>query len=245
MFWKHFICRYGAPQVVLSDRGANFVSAIMDHLHKLMGTKAITTTPYHPQANGKVERFHRTLNNALAQLVNKSHTNWNAHVDSVLFAYRTSIVEHLQESPFFLVYGRDPRLPTDAYIADNDNPEPIPDLRLHKANYVDTMQRTYKAVHKLMREAKDNVVATYNKGRTPVTFLKGDLVVIRKPPRRKKTAELDNSKKLALRGTGPWRVLDTHGRDTYTVKHCFSDSSEKVNASKNDTLSSLDRKVRP
>ena len=104
--WTALICRHGVPKVLLSDRGKQFTGKVLHHLNKRLGTKAVFTTPYHPQGNGKVERFHRTLNNSLATLVNKSHSNWDRHVDSVLFAYRTSVLDFVNDSQSFLSYLR-------------------------------------------------------------------------------------------------------------------------------------------
>ena len=234
--YRGVVCRHGAPKILLSDRGPNLTGRIMSNLNKLLGIRHITTTPYHPQSNAKVERFHRTLNDALSQLVNKSHTNWDAHVDSVLFAYTTSVVESLQESPFFLIYGRDPALPTDAWIAaeeDKDSPlESMEALRLHKSNLLETFVRTYRQVHRLAKANKERAVEKFNANQKPVHFFAGDLVILWKPPRRTKNAEVDNSKKFAFRGHGPCRVIQVHDKDVYTVKHLFTQVVEKTNASK-------------
>ena len=83
---------------------------------ELMGIKKINTTAYHPQTNGLVERFNRTLTSMLAKTVQKQGRDWDEHLPYVLYAYRTSIQESTKESPFYLLYGRDARLPTDEVI---------------------------------------------------------------------------------------------------------------------------------
>ena len=77
-----------------------------------MGIHQVNTTAYHPQTDGLVERFHRTLTNMLAKTVEKNGRDWDRHLPYVLFAYRTSVQASTRESPFFLMYGRDARLPT-------------------------------------------------------------------------------------------------------------------------------------
>ena len=77
----------------------------------------MNTTAYHPQTDGLVERFNRTLTDMLAKTVEKSGRDWDARLPYVLFAYRSSIQESTKESPFFLLYGRDPRLPTEEALS--------------------------------------------------------------------------------------------------------------------------------
>ena len=52
----HVICRHGVPVQLLSDRRKAF-SSLMEDIYKLMGIHKVSTTAYHPQTNGLVERF--------------------------------------------------------------------------------------------------------------------------------------------------------------------------------------------
>ena len=65
------------------------------------------STSYHPQTNGLVERFNKTLCEALAKL--SSNKNWDEMIPSVLFAYRNKIQSSTKVRPFYLVYGRKAR----------------------------------------------------------------------------------------------------------------------------------------
>ena len=78
-----------------------------------MGMKKVNTTAYHPQGDGLVERFNKTLLNMLAKTVKTGGHDWD---DRLLFAYRVSLQASTGESPFFLLYGRDPQLPTEAAL---------------------------------------------------------------------------------------------------------------------------------
>ena len=78
-----------------------------------MGIKKVNTTAYHPQIDGLVERFKRTLTDMLAKTVeNSGKIGMHTYISYVLFAYRSSPQESSKESPFFLLYGRYPKLPT-------------------------------------------------------------------------------------------------------------------------------------
>ena len=113
---EKIVCRHGVPAKLLSDRGANFLSELLEEIYRLLGTKKVNTSAYHPQTDGLVERFNRTLTEMLSKTVDASGRDWDRRLPYVLFAYRASIQESTKESPFFLLYGRDVRLPTEAML---------------------------------------------------------------------------------------------------------------------------------
>ncbi len=149
---EEVISRHGVPRDLLSDRGTAFFSGLMREVYHLMGIHKTTTTAYHPQTDGLVERYNRTLTDMLAKTVQKNGRDWDQKLPYVLFAYRASRQESTQESPFFLMYGRDPQLPTDAallqprtrYQVDLDDykTELTSDLRL--GNWPDSRYRRHR-----------------------------------------------------------------------------------------------------
>jgi len=110
--YEEIICRHGCPNRILSDRGTHFNNRMIEHLLKTFNIKHILSSPYHPQTNGLVERFNRTLCESLAKLVRHSD-EWDKYVAPVLFAYRSSKHSTTKITPFFLTYGREARLPVD------------------------------------------------------------------------------------------------------------------------------------
>jgi len=79
------------------------------------------SSAYHPQANGLTERFNKTLCESLAKTASQFDKQWDLFIHASLFAYRTSQHAITQQTPFFLVYGRQPRLPVELQI--NGYPE--------------------------------------------------------------------------------------------------------------------------
>ena len=127
---EHIIPQHGVPSQLLSDRGAAFLSKIMFELYKLLGIKKVSTTAYHPQTDGLVERYIRTLVDMLSKKVEQSGKDWDKQLPYVLFAYRTSSQESTKASLFFLLYGRNPKLPTTAAL----NP-PVDRVTVNLADY--------------------------------------------------------------------------------------------------------------
>ena len=110
-FLYSLICRHGVPKKLQSDQGREFVNSVNSHLFKITGVKHIISLAYHPQTNGLIEQFNQTLQRSLLKMVKQNENEWENYLDSVLFAYRTSKQASTKFSPFFLLYGREPRLP--------------------------------------------------------------------------------------------------------------------------------------
>jgi len=96
-----------------SDQGANFESKLIAELLSLTGIKKTHTTAYHPMGNGQTERFNRTLGSMLRSLPLAAKQHWAQQIQTLTFAYNSTIHETTGYPPFYLMYGRVPRLPVD------------------------------------------------------------------------------------------------------------------------------------
>lgn len=107
--------RFGVPARIHSDQGRNFESLLIQQLCVLYGVEKSRTTTYHPAGNGQCERFNQTLHNLLRTLpVSRKH-DWHSCMPQVLYAYNTTPHQSTGESPFFLMFGQEPRLPIDFF----------------------------------------------------------------------------------------------------------------------------------
>ncbi len=79
----------GAPIQILSDQGANFLSSTLNHVYKRFGIARIKTSPYHPQSNGRLERFHSTLKAMISKCITAKH-DWPIVLDLVLYFTRNT-----------------------------------------------------------------------------------------------------------------------------------------------------------
>ena len=119
------IVRHGVQERLLSDRGPNFLSALMEEVCKLVGTTKVNTSGYHPQCDGLVEKFNSKLINMLTKSVDRYGRDSDTHLPYLLFAYRAAIQESTQASPFHLLYGREPIVPTDTALSQPRTPYEI------------------------------------------------------------------------------------------------------------------------
>lgn len=111
--WNDYFCIYGFPKRIHSDQGANFESQLIKELLEMAGIQKSHTTPYHPMGNGVVERYNRTLGNMIRALPPQSKAKWPQMLQMLTFCYNCTEHETTGFAPFFLMFGRIPRLPVD------------------------------------------------------------------------------------------------------------------------------------
>ena len=99
----HWIARYGVPSDIVADRGAQFTASLWRKLCELFGIQTNTTTAYHPQGNGMVERLHRQLKAAI--MAREEKADWMEHLPLVLLGIRSAWRADLDGSPTELTFG--------------------------------------------------------------------------------------------------------------------------------------------
>lgn len=109
----HTFARTGFPREIVTDRGSNFCSILMEQFYQRLGIRHIKTSGYHPETNGLVERFNATLKQGLRKFVEDMGKDWNESIPFIHFAYWELPHSSMGHSPFELLYGRNPRGPLD------------------------------------------------------------------------------------------------------------------------------------
>ena len=110
-----WVSRFGVPLTIISDQGSQFESDLWRELMHLLGTTRHRTTAYHPQANGLVERFHRSFEDGLRARL--AGANWVSDLPIVLLGIRISLKEDLSCTAAEMVHGSTLRLPGDFFSA--------------------------------------------------------------------------------------------------------------------------------
>ena len=144
---NEWICRFGAPYAIHSDQGRNFESQLFAELCTLLGIHKTRTTPYHPQSDGFVERFNRTLRMLLTTHLDKlPEDTWDEHLPMLMLAYRSSVQETTGSTPFGLMFGREVQLPVDLMMG--KGPEPG---KTH-LEYIEQLRRKFEEAYEHVRE---------------------------------------------------------------------------------------------
>lgn len=114
-----WIARFGCPLRITTDQGRQFESSLFKSLMRKFGITRLRTTAYHPQANGQVERWHRTLKTAL--MARCTTTEWAQELPTVLLGLRTALRADNNLSPALMTYGATLRLPADFFAPSKTN----------------------------------------------------------------------------------------------------------------------------
>ena len=112
----HVYCKYGGSLKILSDNGTEFKNKLMEEVSKELGVEyKVYSPPYRPQSNGRIESFHYFLKACIAKHINPQ-LEWDDVVPLACVAYNFLPNEHSRESPFFLMYRREPLLPLNKLL---------------------------------------------------------------------------------------------------------------------------------
>jgi len=214
-FYEEIICRHGCPKEILTDRGTHFVNEMLDSLCTSIGTKHKLSTAYHPQTNGLVERFNRTLCEALAKYANNEKNDWDLYIPSVLFAYRTKRHETTRHEPFYLIYGREAILTIE--FAVQTQRINLPDTKSQE-DLMARIRTITGQVEYIREETKDRIHQSQQKQKQrfdrtiePLRYRIGDLVLLFK-------SQLRGKQKLEERWTGPYYVHEVLSNGAYKLR---------------------------
>jgi len=131
LFYECWVARFGVPLRVTTDQGRQFESQLFNELTKTLGISRIRTTPYHPQANGRIERWHRTLKAALT--AHEGEKSWTKILPTVMLGLRTAVRLDEEKSTAELLYGLPLRLPGEFFTPERKTHLEVDDtLRLLK-----------------------------------------------------------------------------------------------------------------
>ncbi|GFW23043.1 retrovirus-related Pol polyprotein from transposon 412 [Trichonephila clavipes] len=165
---QHWISRSGVPLQLYCDQGRNFDSAVFKRLCETLAIDKTQTTVLHPQSDGMVERFNRTILNSLSLLVSSNQQDWDKKLPLFLLVYRSALHKTTGYSPSQMLFGRDLlfRRPPDAPLAHEE--------------YIEKLPARMEEMHHLARErigmASEKMKTRYDARAIGQDFHKGDKV---------------------------------------------------------------------
>jgi transposase InsO family protein len=204
-FVTRIITQFGVPRKLLTDRGASFTSALMKKTCRLLKIQMLQTSSYNAQANGVCERMHKLLVDMISHFVNKDARNWDRYVPYAVMAYRATPHCTVKYSPYYLVYGRELRLP----IEDDWRPQsktqvdPETDYETHVPELAGRLQEAQEEARRQSKLSHDKAKKYYDKGTRDVQLKKGDRVYLHNP-----IAKRSRARKVAYQYQGPYVILE-------------------------------------
>jgi hypothetical protein len=111
--YHDILMNFGCPFEIITDRASSFLSEALQEFEATQRIRHLASTPYHPQTNGMVERMHAMIGHSITTLSNAQPKRWDEFLDQAVFATRVRTHSVTKYSPFYLLYGVNPRLPGD------------------------------------------------------------------------------------------------------------------------------------
>ena len=206
--YNQWICRYGIPIEIITDQGKEFANKITSDLFKLLEIRHQTTTAYHPQCNAQAEVANKTIAKYLSGMVDASTLDWEQYLGPLMFSYNTSFHKTINNSPFFLTYGIEPRLPHF----------PTPDIRrtFYGESDVDEMHQRLLFARDLARRNNEKQSEEYKKFHDqkakPIEYRPSQWVLL------DEHSFLHKNQKLAPKFSGPHQVIKNKGHNVVELK---------------------------
>ncbi|XP_040369505.1 uncharacterized protein LOC121051331 [Rosa chinensis] len=192
--FRNIICRFGIPEVFVSDRGAAFMGGEVDKLAKEWGIQFVHSSPYYAQSNGQAEASNKIIITLLKKMLEANPRQWHETLYETLWAYRTSKRNLTATTPYALMFGHDAILPLE--------------------EHEDLSEKRLEALDSLVME-KQRVARAYDKRTRGRNYSEGELVWKAVLPLGEK---LDGRGKWTPRWEGPYIIYKILGKGAFHLK---------------------------
>ena len=174
-----FFTFVGLPKSVQSDQGSNFMSGIFQQVIHELGITQYKSSPYHPESQGALERFHQTLKNMIRSYCFDTEKDWDEGIHLLLFAVRESVQESLGFSPFELVFGHTVRGPLkllkEKFLSNDDSSL---NLLQYVSDFKDRLSKACEAARTNLKSAQRKMKRWYDENAKERKFMPGDRVLL-------------------------------------------------------------------
>jgi hypothetical protein len=199
VFVENVVLRYGTPQILQTDQGANFMNEMFKHTCNLLKIKKIQSTSFHPESQGGIERSHRVLAEYLRHYVSEDQTDWDTWIPLATYAYNTTQHSATAFTPFELLFGYPSTLPS----ALKKPPEPRYNYDDYVSELRGRLQTVHQQAHKNLIECKGKSKEHYDKTSGQRKLQVGDKVLL-----FDETVRRGRSRKLGAQWIGPYNIIE-------------------------------------
>ena len=221
VLYREVITRCGAPRTLVSDRGQTFMSKLTAAMCELFQITRHYCSSYHPQSNSHVERANSIILQAFRIYCKDKQDDWPEILPSVMMAHRmTPCTQSSQESPFFLLFGREMHLPIDTALLPKDNL--AQDHKIHLNNVLRQLETTRKIATRNIKAAQVKYKHQFDKRAQEPKFQPADRVWLYCT----KVAP-GKAPKLHRKWAGPYYITLLGPNHTYKVRNCATNKEVK------------------
>lgn len=190
---------FGIPSGIVSDRGSLFTSKFWRTLCDLLVIRRRLSTAFHPQTDGQTERLNQLLEHYLRVFCNEDQSDWVAKLPLAQFVYNTSHHSSINTTPSFALMGYHPQGPFDVKPTHHQRRS----YSVAAKQRAEQLEADRKKLRATLAHSQELYKKYYDKGRKPMTFQKGDWVLLS----AKNIHQKRPSKKLSNKYLGPFRVV--------------------------------------
>ncbi len=196
--FEQWFCKFGIPAQIHMDGGKEFVNKLLTELCELLNVQHTKTTPYHPQCNSQVEVFNKTVKKYLASYVDETTFNWDKFLPALMLAYNTSYHSTIATTPFELLFGVRPRLPS----------LPAPEIQQHHygesfpAERLQLLQHARQLARKNAEQQGLKYKLSFDQNAVPHKFKVDQKVWL------SDATALGKNPKLTPKWVGPYKIID-------------------------------------
>ena len=170
---------FGTPAYLVSDQGKAFTSHVITHLCELYGVQKLRTLPYHAQTNGQVERMNQTIIHMISKLEEDKKACWSEHLPELLMAYNAACSAVTRYSPYYLLFGRQPRIPVDYLFPTLRNSPHQTKMEVSVAAMQRRLKEAFAVARHLTSEDAAKQCCYYDQKARAVALQPGDVVMVR------------------------------------------------------------------
>ena len=179
VFMDKFVTNYGYPQKILTDQAKAFNGKLYTALCQEAKIRKMRTSLYRPQTNGQCERFNRTLMTMLGALPQENKVQWQDWVSTLVHMYNCTTTRVIGYSPYFLMFGREPRIPVDETFGVT-----FPKTRRNTIKqYVETLHKhlewAYQTATEHIQKDMERRKLYYDRKTHCMDIVVGDIVLVR------------------------------------------------------------------
>ncbi len=206
-----FFSTFGLPRVIQTDQGTNFKSTVFKQILATLNVRHAVSSPYHPESQGALERWHQTLKSMLRKYCLETAQSWDEGIPFVVFAAREAVQESLGFSPAALVFGHTPRGPLKSLQEKflSSVPSPPTNVLDFVSNFRERLHHAHSFARDSLSSSQAGMKRRFDRSAVPRQFRAGDRVLALLP---------NPGSALSAKFSGPYDIQERLSDTDYVIR---------------------------